>query len=204
MCYDAETSLLAFTLSYSIAWYLYNRNRRYDRWNAAFLMTFSTIQALEACLWSSANPEVRETVTKAILFVLLLQPVVQAFSGYQYTRSSFLYLLTAAAVGGLLWGVWRLARARPGEFSTTVGVRGHLIWNDSASPSSFLGPSLIGLVYLAGLFVPLLWMSDLRGLVLIFVGLATAAYSMVAAGPSEFSSMWCLVSIVYGLIAVAL
>lgn len=205
MCYDADTSLLAWTLSYSISYYLFNRNRRYDRWNAAFIMTFTTIQLLEAGLWTTLYEKengLNDLLTRLILLALLMQPLTQSYMGARYTGSAILYMLSMVFVGIIAWGALRLWRSKPGQFSTNPGKNGHLVWSDTKSPTTFLGPPWVVGLYLLGLFVPLLFMKDYRGIPLIVIGVATAIYSMYFSDPKEFSSYWCFTSVVYAIVAL--
>lgn len=206
MCFDEASSLLAWTLSYTIAWYLYNRNQNYDRWNAMFIMCFTTIQLIEAGIWSTygdptSSSSINELLTKLVLLVLISQPLFQSYSGYSATGSSMLGLMSVVFLAILMWTIYRLSRAECGQYSTAPGPNGHLVWRDSKSPN-FLGSTLISVAYLFGLFVPLLFMREYRGIPLLIVGAITAAYSLMVAGRGEFGSYWCFASVAYAVAAL--
>src|SRR5574339_516215 len=137
MCYDKDTSLLAWTLSYTIAWYLFNRNQNYDRWNASFILCFTTVQLIEAGIWCSKESngasasEFVDLFTRLLLLALLMQPLIQSYMGYQYTpanenslRSQLRPLLGVASLAFLallFGGMWRIGTSTPGQFTSTVG-----------------------------------------------------------------------------------
>ncbi len=200
MCFDTETSLLAWSLSYSIAFFLYFRNRGYDRWNAAFIISFATIQLLEAGLWSNLeNPDINSLFTRLVLLVLLTQPLVQTFMGYKSTKSELLFYSSIVFCIILIYGLYRITQ---GTFTSTIGPNGHLVWTSSEYPSNFLGPSWVTILYLLGLMVPLLFMKEYRGIPLLLVGLGTFAYNLKYSSSGEFGSMWCFSAVIYSILAL--
>jgi hypothetical protein len=204
MCFSKEASLTAWVAAVGISFYLYQRNRNYDRMNAAFIVTFSSIQLLEAGIWFSLekhNSDLNTTLTSLVLLVLLLQPLIQVWMGAKYTHALLLDLLVYVYLGALLWGLFRVATANPGQFSSQPGPNGHLVWTNAKSPS-FLGPTVIAMLYLVGLFVPLLFMKEGRGVALLVVGVATLVGSLIYAPGKEFSSIWCYAAIAYAVMAL--
>lgn len=210
MCYDIQSSLSAWLISNSAAIYLYKRNRKYDRWNSCFIATFSTIQLLEAGLWwtkSQGLPSVsNELLTKSILIVLLLQPFVQTYFGAKESKSELLKFMTFIYGGMILWGLYRLAKSPKGSFYTAPNSKGHLVWHDT-SKKAFLGGNtgyLVPMLYLGGLFIPLLFQPSDRGLPLLIVGGASLFYSMFIGDRESFSSLWCFYAVAYSIAAVLL
>jgi len=202
MCFDPNSSLLAWVISYSIAYYLFYRNRRYDRWNAAFILVFSLIQLLEAGLWTTVyddNQAMNDLLTRIVLIILLLQPFVQSYMGATYTKSQILYVLTFIYFLLLIWGFYRITVSKSGQFQTSVGPNGHLVWNDG-SGGMFNGWS--GILYLAGLFVPLFFMDKAAWIPLVSVAALTAVWSWYSTKGLEFSSMWCVSAVAYSIVAL--
>lgn len=222
MCFDKDSSLLAWSLSYTIAMFLFYRNRGFDRWNAGFIICFATIQLLEAGIWSTQesktkgehSQELNDMLTRVILLALVLQPLFQTYLGYKYTKSAVLGLLSYVFAGIILWTAIRLWKSKKGQFSSAPGPNGHLIWTDSQSPHNFLGGAgtagpVIGALYFAGLFLPLAYMALrsppgkwTRAILLILIGAVTAVYCMMYAAPKEFSSYWCFTATAYALAAL--
>ena len=208
MCYDIYSSISSWIVSNSIAIYIYRRNRRYDRWNAMFISIFSTVQLLEAGVWWTIKqglPSISNMIlTKFILLVLLMQPLVQTYFGAKETRSNLLNFMVYVYFGMLLWGFWRLGTAPKGSFYTAPNANGNLVWHDTSS-ETFLGgdhPYLVTGLYLGGLIVPLLFQKDHRGLPLIAVGVGSLLYSMFIADKESFSSLWCYYAVIYSLVAL--
>lgn len=208
MCYDIQSSLSAWLISNCSAIYLYKRNRHYDRWNSYFIISFSTIQLLEAGIWWTQKeglPSVaNELLTKSVLLVLLSQPFVQSYFGAKETQSELLKYMTIIYASMILWGLYRLAKAPKGSFYTAPNSKGHLVWHDS-SKKSFLGGNMeyiVPILYLGGLFIPLLFQENHRGLPLLVVGGASLFYSMFIGDRESFSSLWCYYAVAYSIAAV--
>lgn len=201
MCFDLTSSFLAWGLSTTASWYLFQRNRGYDRWNASFITCFSTIQILEAGLWRNfgsngqSKAYTNEFLTKLIILGLTAQPAIQTIAGYQYTHQPILWYLSWVFAGFFIYTLLRVLRSKPGEYSSKVGEGGHWIWSPGLAPG-------FGVLYLIGLFFPLLFMKDGKGLALLGVGLATAAYSLFAAKKGEFGSLWCFTAVIYSVVAI--
>jgi hypothetical protein len=216
MCYDLESSLSAWVLATSISLFLFYRNKNYDRWNAAFIVTFSTIQLLEAGIWwtqskGEKNPT-NQILTKLILLTLLAQPLVQTYMGAIYTKSDILYFLSYIFMGIFLWGLYRVGTAKPGEFYTSENSKGRLVWYDDSNDVNskdrgFVGGSnsvtniIIPILYILGLLFPLLFPKEYRGLPLLFVAIASALYSL-SLKQGSFASLWCFYSVIYAVVAI--
>ncbi len=197
MCFDTPSSLLAWAFANAIAWYLWQRNRNYDRWDAAFIFTFTLIQLLEAGLWSTRSEDANRLLTSLIVVALLAQPLVQSYMGWTYTRQGVLQVMTYVYIILLLWGIYKVL-SRSEKFKTRVGPNGHLIW-ESKGEYHVLQPFMW--LYLLGLFVPLLYMGR-RGLPLIAVMIATFVYSWIKTRGQEFGSLWCFTAVAYALVAL--
>ena len=204
MCFDTQSSLLAWSITYSIGVYLYFRNKNYDRWNAAFIMAFATIQLLEAGIWESIyrkKIELNDLLTRLILLTLMAQPLIQSYMGYRYTKESILALMSWVFLGLFIWAIYRIGTSNSGQFGSTQGPHGHLIWNDAKSPN-FLGGWWVGVLYILGLFIPLFFMKEHKGFVLLSIGVITAILSLLVTTKGEFSSYWCYTTVVYAIAAL--
>ena len=51
MCWSKEVSLLSAVFAWGVCIYLYRRNLNFDRWSAAYLLTFSFTQMVDVALW---------------------------------------------------------------------------------------------------------------------------------------------------------
>jgi len=132
--------------------------------------------------------------------------------GAVYTKSDALYFMTFIYMGVMLWGLYRVGSSRPGEFYSSPNQKGHLVWHDSKAESeggSFLGGGnttmnkIVPILYLAGLFIPLLFAKEYRGIPLLVTGGATALYSIfLAKNEGAFGSLWCYYSVIYAFVAL--
>ena len=214
MCYSVESSLSAWIVANSISFYLFTRNRRYDRWNAGFVTVFTTIQLLEAGVWKSlktGSAKNNELFTKLILMILVLQPTAQTVLGAKFTGKEILWYMSMLYIAIVIYTLFRITSTSE-KFYSTKGPRGHLVWHTSNdkgqvtnSPGKFLGGKYalgIGIAYILGLFIPLFFMKDHRGIPLILTGLGTAYVSTYFSSTGEFSSMWCYFAVLYAIVAL--
>ncbi len=204
MCFSVEASLSAWILANGISLYLFYRDKNYDRWNAAFITTFSTIQLIEAGIWMSINKgskTMNNLLTKLAFIILLMQPLVQSYMGYRYTKNIILYLMTFVFLGILIGGFITVGKSKPEQFYSSVGSSGHLVWHNNSS-DNFSGGGIIPYLYMGGLVIPLLFMKEYRGIPLLAVGLITAIYSISSSKAGEFGSLWCFTSVLYAVAAI--
>jgi hypothetical protein len=199
MCFNAPSSLIAWVVANSIAFYLWNRNRNYDRWNAAFIFTFTLIQLLEAGLWTTDKEHMNQLLTSLIVLALLAQPLVQNYMGYKYTKQPVLWVFTIIYILLFIWGITKALSIE--NYKSYPGPNGHLVW-ERKDESHVLNP--FTLLYLIGLFIPLLFMKNYLGIPLVAIGLITFAYSWMRTGGKEFSSLWCFTAVAYAFIALFL
>ena len=195
MCYSTQASLTAWIISVVIGIYLWNRNSKYDRWNAGFIWSFSAIQLWEAGIWSSPHNEI---YLQLIMITLISQPLLQTFGAWQTTGSPFLKIMVGIYLFIFLYTVYR---ALTEKLSVSIGQSGHLVWN--SDHTSFLsgGYPIISWLYLIGLVLGLLWALP-TSLPLIIIGIATMLWSLSKVSSKEFGSYWCYVAVVYSIIAL--
>ncbi len=200
MCFNAESSLTVWVFSIVIAVYLYQRNRNYDRWNSSAIIVISTIQLLEAGLWTSLDdPKKNDILTRLVLLTLLAEPLVQSYMGYRYTKSVYLQIFTYIFVGFFIWGLIRVLSAKPGQFHSDVSDSGRLEWKDNASSGGLIKWAPL---WFAGLLIPLLFMKEYRGIPLLIAALGTMAYSFYITSGQGFGSLWCFLAIIYSITAI--
>jgi hypothetical protein len=197
MCFSKESSFLSWGVSSAIAGYLLFRRRGYDVWNAAFIISFSTIQLLEGLVWWGKVSD--ELLTGLILLTLLSQPLVQSFMGSLYTKGGVSKFLGLMAVVYALIILEKVAVGSLRSGKTEVGEQGHLVWNFGGS-----GIGYASIPYLMGILLPLFFQKDGKGLPLVLVGVLTFSYSMMKAKTREFGSFWCFTAVVYSLLALFL
>lgn len=203
MCFSFESSIIAWVIAFCISLYLFNRNRKYDRWNALFIFTFTLIQLIEAGLWSNKNSNLDSTYIALIILVLSLQPLAQTYGGWLYTRNNILKMLLYIYIAIVIYSLIRIGD-KNNEMYSTVGKNGHLVWNvkNKGKNVPILGNSIVGILYLFGLFFPLLYQNPYNGIPLLLVGILTAFYSFSRSSTKEFGSLWCFTAVIYSVIAL--
>ncbi len=195
MCYSAESSIVAWVISVVIGCYLWYRNRKFDRWNASFIWTFSAVQLWEAGIWSSTDKSQQNFYLKLLLLTLLAQPLVQTYAGWKATGSQVLQIMTGVFL--LVW-FYTLYRTFTEQFYVTKGPHGHLVWHSDSGP---FVQGIIGILYLLGLFLALLWILP-TSIPLLAIGAATILLSLSRASTGEFGSYWCYIAVGYSITAL--
>lgn len=191
---NKEVSIGAWIVSLVIGYILYVRNRLYDRWNAIFLVTFTTIQLIEGGLWFSVetgNTQANRTLTKFVIVALFAQPLVQTYFGYLYTGSVVLYYFSFVFLGLFLWAIYLVLTRDMGI--SQPGKSGYLVWGSLSKI-----PPWVLIVYITGLFLPLIIAKSWS---LFIVGVITAFFSWLV-NAEAFASLWCLTSCAYGVVAL--
>jgi hypothetical protein len=88
MCWNKEVSIISGINSYIIAFYLYLRNYKYDRWYSIFIFTFSSIQFCDFLLWSDIENNINNTNNNKIISkyiiptIIALEPLSAYFGKY--------------------------------------------------------------------------------------------------------------------------
>lgn len=217
MCYSYESSIYAWAISAIIAIYIWIRNNKYDRWNSAFILTFSIVQLFEAILWKNrasratsnatrdaANTyEIDNTTAKLISVAIFAQPLVQTLGAYLSMEQSSPvrpYLLCAIFIFAAMV-VWAIHRATTEDFLVTVGPNGHLIWKPQHG--TLIGNELFFKLYLFGMFFGLAATFPSSQLLLLVVGGATFVWARLQYNNTEeFGSFWCHVAVMYSMAAL--
>ena len=200
MCFDTRSSLLAFWIAWNIAGYLFFRNRGYDRWNASFIVVFSLVQLIEAGIHSTEGESgmINELLTKCLLLVLVLQPLVQSFFGFKYTEAPALGYLSLICLGLVLYGLYLIWTQ---NFKTVKGKNGHLVWERDGG--MLISGTIMTAIYLIGIFLPLCFMKNYKYVPLVTIGLLTALLSWKSTTDSrEMGSLWCYFAVFYAVAAL--
>lgn len=198
MCYSTRSSLIAWAVSMIIAAYLYRRNNKFDRWNAAFIVSFAMVQLCEAGIWSSPDKRRTSIYLGLLLIALYSQPLVQTYGAWTVTKSDILKIMTIVYAIMFIYAIYRAATEK---FYSTVGPNGHLVWNAQGTDYFTGGHRFLGILYLIGLFLGLLWVFP-NSLPLIAVGAITFIWSMSRVSTGEFGSYWCYTAVAYSLMAL--
>lgn len=191
---------------------LYRRNTGSDRHIAIFSAVFVTIQLLEFFAWLSIEKKDRklnDLVTRLILIALWAQPLVNTYMAFKGVNS-WLLIIGLVTFSFFFINSFILASS-PEPFKTSKGPNCHLTWSrtedgkelfigDSAFMSNW-SPAVI--IYLAGLFIPILFIKPKsRAVKIAIIGGLTLGVSKLFSSKREFSSWWCWAAGIFTLGAV--
>jgi hypothetical protein len=180
--------------SYMVAGLAYHRDHLYDRWVAMFIVSFSTIQTLEAILWKNLDNPINHMVTRyAIPLVLASQGIVALYGANQYTTVPWEMWMVYAIVGSCVYYICANQFDR-----TMVSRHGNLVWRDNVNVMQ----GLVFMVYIALPFY--LYMTDdlvlrdmvIGGIVLTLVG-SCVVYR------ESWQSNWCFFANILSLYVLA-
>lgn len=180
MCWSYEASILTGMFSYIIAGILYKRNKCYDRWLAMFIMSFSTIQWLEAILWKNiGNNYINKYITKyAIPFVLASEGVAALYGAGMHskipTELYIVYFIYAAVVFYIC----------SNNFEYSVVHMNNLQWTNKQNIT-------MGIVYALFLVYPfMLYMDGILKYIIVGGVMSTLLYSVILYNHAWHSN-WC-------------
>lgn len=205
MCIDQRTSLNSFIFSICISIFLIFRNKQYDVGNAAFIISFTTIQLLEYYIWKSIdnnNKSDNEYYTRLVPLVLFIQPIIQTYFTWKITYNNLLFNLLIVYI---LIFLITLVKINDFEYNSQVGKNKHLIWykidKKTKEKTLVIQYYFFGYIYLLGLCIGLYFTQQYT---LLLYGILSFMYIWKHYPNDEFSSMWCFVAIFYSILAVIL
>lgn len=192
MCKSFEVSLFTGIYSYAIAYYLYRRNLKYDRAAAIILVTFSTIQWLEALLWYDlTNPTINRFATALIPVVLGLEILASLYAASLHsTISTFEILIYVLSFFILIIMWWRSSTG-----ITTIDPKtGSLVWGGIGIDPIMRFAFLALLLYPLFRFIPSSLSISLIALVTTFFFFYSFRFG------DTFGSNWCWIANLVALI----
>ena len=210
MCFSLRVSLFSWFISLIACIYLFNRNKKYDRWVAMFVLVFSQIQILESLLWMSynkstetfENPYKCQFIVFIIFYALWFQPVINFFGAYLTTKNKICLYVTGFYI---LLLSYLAVQTIQNTWSVSKGENGHFVWHrydDKKKEKPFMGNSILGCIYVLGLFLPVIFIQNRNlKLTLLTFGLTTMLYLRYKY-PNEWSSMWCAISVVIPVLTI--
>jgi hypothetical protein len=179
--------------SYVIAWYIWQRNLKYDRWLSLVIFTFSTIQWLEALLWYNLdNVQVNAFITSYLIpIVLALEPLAVLYGATFITNVDPILIILYILVIGI-----QLSRIGWQQTVTTVDCHNSLLW--------WKNPSIIyGVGFAFMLILPaFLYISDSK-IKWIFISIVILALIMGYISDNDsWTSNWCLYANAFSIYAL--
>ena len=190
MCYSRRSSLLAFSIVIANASWLC-RGSRFRQWIALFSVAFAFVQLVEAKIWHALERDNVDANRRASAFLeplLWLQPLAQCIGALWYSTDRFPALLIVGAMASF----YKFCRAWtvPPSGVTRIGKHSHLVWPRTLGQKDFL-------LYLSGMFVPLIvHLPRTAGLLWYSVLSLLWSWSQYVMS-GEFASMWCMIAVSY-------
>ena len=197
MCWNASVSFNTFLLG-AFATALAVGNGVIGARRGVFFMSFTSMQAVEAFLWSRmGDAAANRAGSIAGYLLLLLQPLAAVFGSeppkqpdawrpLRLAAAAYVALLLA---GAAIWRPWSIV-----DFSARRAPNGHLAWDFIAA----LRPWMLA-VWMSFLCFPFVYERDWVTLAFLLLTLAGTLYTYGRSG--TWGSMWCWVS---NLIAIVL
>lgn len=208
MCYSFESNYhnWLFALFGSILFLISGHsNFNISLWIAIFTLIFSQVQVLESTIWKLLDNNIQKDANKLMKYLiplLWLQPLAQSYLGYNATKSMFLMYMTLLYLVILVYE--SNESFNKNTFSVNVGENDNLVWKryKNGKEIGLLNNTLFGLLYMAGLFVPMFFIEDeIIKYSLLSFGSISLAYSYISSSRNEYTSKWCFVSVLYIYIA---
>jgi len=203
MCINPQSSLNSFIFSICCSGFLFFRNKPFDIGNAAFIISFTTIQLLEYFIWKSIdsnNLEDNSYYTRLVPIVLFAQPLIQTYFSYTYTKSYNLLIFIYIFMGILLYTIYTINNF---NYKSVKGPNKHLIWYKidkiSNEKSIVIQRYFFGYIYLIGMGIGLYYTGNYS---LLSYGIGSFLFILNNYSEDEFSSMWCFVAIGYSLLCI--
>jgi len=218
MCINKEYSLSALILSWTIGAYLLYRNYGMDRWNAIFLITFSTMQLFDFILWILFETGNENTfnlnyiISKYLIPILLSLELLNVYIGsilYKnnnnftglYNKiinniSDFNTIYPKILIPVIILLTWYNIKLSE---KTIIGSEGNLIWGNSPNQSG-KWKYITGIIFIFFLIYPYLeyfFTKPLAAIIVIYC-ILTLGYSFLQG--SGWGSYWCWISNVLGII----
>jgi hypothetical protein len=210
MCISQSASLGTFIISTVLSGVLAARGTPMDLWTAAFVMSFNSVQLIEYFIWKGLDTDdkrLNATATGLIPVALFSQPLVQSVGSYAVTGNA---AMKSAAKLFLLIFIYILSTKDNYEYISEIGEHKHLVWykiDKQTHEKTLLVKYNYGLmqIYIVGLIAGLMLTSpSYYGFTLASYGVASFLFISYKYPSSEFSSMWCLVAIFYGVLALTI
>ena len=202
MCYSFHSSLIGWLVGTGASIYMLSQPDIYNNWISLFILTYSQIQIFEAILWSSLEKkDINSYTTSIIPYLLLVQPLINSYMGYQITNEKILYYMSLFYIFLILYYAFI---TRNSTYETIISKNGTLDWNryEGEQKVQFLGNAFVGVVYLLGLFIPLFFIPNVTMRYIAITYAFVTFFYMLYIYRSELSSRWCYAVIWLSILAL--
>jgi hypothetical protein len=186
MCHNFSVSFLTGLWSYAVCFYLWKRHRKLDHWNAIFLFSFSTIQFLDAILWTQ-NPGKECTLINLITTSIFI-PLILASQSLAsiYGANTYIKVPKIAWIISIVGTIYVLIIHFPFDLiCSTLSPEKYLLWFDKDTSWWKRMTSFLLLIY------PFhLWYVN-RFIYYILLVITLMAFVYASYLTDSFGSNWC-------------
>ena len=205
MCYNKETSLTAFVMSYGIASYLFKRNIKYDRWFSLFLFVFSTNQLFDYLLWTDFEHTFFKSVSNLNILVscyllpifLSSQFLTQLWGKYYYetksVKKAFSMISPCNSWTSFIYWLFTIIFFLSyflNSKSTILSKQGHLLWSSIKKNQNIWG-AIIPFLFLCFIMYPYLGFVKKSLSIRTMVIFAVISLSWSFYCTDSWGSLWC-------------
>lgn len=211
MCYSFESnyhSWLAALVGAALFLVYGTDDMKTNIWISLFTLTFSQIQVIESTIWKlleNKNIKDANKMAKYIIPLLWSQPLVQSFMGYNATNNNFLLIMSFIYLIIMLIE-FNAISSDSSEMTIDIGTKGNLVWSRFSNNTEvhLLTNKLLSLLYIFGLFMPILYLqnNDVLKYSLLGFGSLSLLYSYQTSSIGEYTSKWCNISVLYIYVAL--
>jgi hypothetical protein len=195
MCWNAPVSYASLAFGYIMMYLIWTRpssaayKKAYDYWNVLFIASFVSMQLGEGLVHQGYNDIGRNIIFWCVVF----QPISQCIGGAYFGGYTWLYYL--AALNILIIPVLGINKII--EFSKHK----HLVW--AVSSKNIWLNDLFTVLYIAGVFFPLIMMTPLRKYIILPITMTATIFFSIYKWYTDgsWSSMWCSIAVFYSVIA---
>ena len=207
MCFSFQESIRSFTFSFILSTIkIFNRhnNHPHDFVTALFIIVFSLVQLIEACMWKfyDSNKKILKLCGYLVKPTILLQPLTISF-GMRYLlqkENKNLFVINLISALSLLICINYMIKLRYKNIKfPTIGPNNHLQWDGISYDEQNI--SLLGIqtkyLYILTVFIPaILYLQPLRKrfMFLTFYSITFLLSKYFYEKSNEEPSYWCYIA----------
>ena len=213
MCFNKETSIIAYILTTILSILLFIGGNKYDKNIAIFSLVFIQIQLAEYFMWLDQDcGEINNYATIYAHIILMLQPLSLMIGAYIYDTLTLPKICVITSIIILLIPtilVIRMNIMKKRKLCSKESRSGYLEW-DFINGNTETWPIYYPIIYMTYMFIPWLFFKNKFTGLLAF-GLMTGSFILGKINTSniylkfkQWESKWCILAIIFPLIYLVL
>ena len=205
MCITKEVSISTFFICTISCIYLYQRNKRNDRWVALLFGYIGLMQFLEYLMWTDQECSgINQKATRVAFYIIILQPLVSVLIAYYMTNGKIPPWLYMIEIIYVIYAIPRLYSKLEENQCTKPCDGSHMglnwLW--------VVDNSLVWLIFFCGLVSPLLLMKPngyiycILNFIIWILSYIIGSYRCNGDVDIPSGSLWCLMAFMGPLFAI--